>query len=225
MANKKKSKLLFFIIIWVVIFLWLVLFYDKKQFLYKTISITKSQTTSIPIVAMARKQIWIVKKYDTSYYSGGYPPDDSWACSDVLWRAIKLLGYDFKKMIDDDMKNNPSQYSNSYDKNINFRRVQNIKVFLEKYAISLPTDFASCDLDQREQWQPGDIVTFDQIPWGLWHIAILSDKKNSNDVPLLIHNHWKWVVENDLLLNWPSKINWHFRIDFESGSWQNYKTF
>lgn len=166
------------------------------------------------IIASARAQIGIVTNYDTNYYSTGYPPNNTGACADVIWRALKGAGYDFKEMIDFDIQKNPEKYpQNSLtDENINFRRVQNIKAFLELHAEKLTTEIETTDNKNLELWQGGDIVTYAQIKGGLWHIAIVSDKRNSNGIPLLIHNYGQGVKEDDYLTNWPTPITGHYRL-------------
>lgn len=167
----------------------------------------------IDIVENARAQIGVVVKYDTSYYSGAFPPADRGACADVIWRAFREVGYDFKAMIDEDIAKNLGDYPRDPkgDLNINFRRVRNIKVFLERNAESLTTEVLPGNYENMYQWQGGDIVTFDQIPGGLWHVAIVSDERRKDGVPLLIHNYGHGVREDDYLLNWPTKINGHYR--------------
>lgn len=164
------------------------------------------------IVASARAQIGTVTSYDTSYYAGGYPPDDTGACADVIWRALDGTGYNFRTMIDTDMAAEPEAYLTSYDTNINFRRTQNIGVFLARNATSLTLDVVPNDVDNLAEWQGGDIVTFAQIPGGLWHVAIVSDKRRSDGVPYLIHNHGYGTKENNYLTNWPTAITGHYRF-------------
>lgn len=123
-------------------------------------------------------------------------------------------GYDLKSKIDEDMAMHPERYSDSSDPNINFRRVRNVKIFLDHHAESLTTCIEK-NCFAKSDWQPGDIVTFDQIPGSLWHIAIVSNKTVESDgieVPLLIHNYGKGVVEDNRLLNWPAPITGHYRI-------------
>lgn len=161
----------------------------------------------------AKKQIGIVTKYDTAYFSEAYPPEDKGACADIIWRSFEGAGYNFKIMIDQDIDLYPNDYpdeSNS-DSNINFRRVRNIKIFLDKYAYSLSTEIIPNDKESIINWQLGDIVTYDQISGGLWHIAIISDKRNKEGIPFLIHNYGTGVQENDYLLKWPSEITGHYR--------------
>lgn len=165
------------------------------------------------IVKNARAQIGVVTSYDTSYYTGGYPPDHTGACADVPWRALQGTGYDFKRLIDEDMQAHPDAYPNAYDSNINFRRTQNIRTFLDRHAKSLTTEIVPNDLENLTAWQGGDIVTFAQIPGRLWHIAIVSDKRRPDGVPYLIHNHGQGTVEDNYLTDWPSEISGHFRFE------------
>ena len=166
------------------------------------------------IVIGARSQIGVVTKYDTSYYSTAYPPADTGVCADVIWRAFQETGYDFKKMLDEDIRKNSSAYpQNSLtDENINFRRVQNIRTYLERHAQSLTTEVKPGDKTNLSEWQGGDIVTFAQIKGGLWHIAIISNKRQVDGIPLLIHNYGRGVKEDNFLTNWPTKITGHFRM-------------
>lgn len=163
-----------------------------------------------PIVKSARKQIGVVTKYDTGYYQGGYPPDDSGACVDVIIRALLDNNYNLKDKIDNDFKSYPERYGEEIDENINFRRVKNVKIFFDNYAQSLTTEINKNTLSE---WQAGDVVTYEKMVGGLWHIAIISNRKNKNGTPLLIHNHGFGTTENDLLLNWPAKISGHYRIN------------
>lgn len=143
-------------------------------------------------------------KYRSAYYDGGYPPDDEGVCTDLVWRAFKNAGYSLKGMVDEDI----SQHSDAYprvegnsDPNIDFRRVPNLKVFFERNAVSL-----TLDPHDLEEWQPGDIVTF-----GTSHIGIISDKRNKDGIPYLIHNAGQPVREEDVLLR--RDISGHFRFD------------
>lgn len=109
-------------------------------------------------------------------------------------------------MVDEDIKNNVKEYprvEGKPDTNIDFRRVGNLKTFFERNAKTLTTD-----LSKIEEWQPGDIVTF-----GISHIGIISDKRNKNGIPYLIHNAGQPLREEDTLeLNHSiDKISGHFR--------------
>lgn len=147
-------------------------------------------------------------KYKSAYYKGGYPPDDEGVCTDVIWRALKNAGYSLKDMIDEDIKNNVELYprvDGKPDPNIDFRRVPNLMVYFERNHISL-----TIDLSEIEEWQPGDIVVFENN-----HIGIISDKRNERGVPYIIHNAAQPNREEDGLEfyneNW-RKISAHYRL-------------
>ena len=144
--------------------------------------------------------------YKSAYYAGGYPPDDEVVCTDVVWRAFKNAGYNLKDLIDEDIKNNVDSYprvNGKPDPNIDFRRVPNLISFFSRNATSLSTD-----LSQIADWQPGDIVTFENR-----HVGIISDKRNKNGIPYLIHNGGQRNREEDILEIYSlySKISGHFR--------------
>lgn len=145
--------------------------------------------------------------YRSAYYDGGYPPDNEGVCTDVVWRALRNAGYSLKDMVDEDIKNNTDKYTRvegKPDPNIDFRRVPNLKTYFERNQIGLTTD-----LSKIEEWQPGDIVVF-----GSKHIGIISDKRNENGVPYLIHNAGQPLREEDALelYNKYDQITGHYRM-------------
>lgn len=170
------------------------------------------------ILEGARKDAENKPVYRDGYYSGGYPPDDEGVCTDVIWRAFKNAGYMLKDMIDEDIRNNVDLYSRvkgKPDPNIDFRRIKNLRVFFDCYAISLTTEIIPGDEDNLKEWQAGDIVVFDDP---LEHIGILSDLRNQDGVPLIIHNCGPYTQENDMLLYWRdncSPIIGHYRFPAE----------
>ena len=93
--------------------------------------------------------------------------------------ALKAAGYDLRELIDEDIKNNPSEYNmkaEERDSNIDFRRVGNQRVWLSRHAVGL-----TLDLSDPEDWQGGDIIVYDN------HVAMLSDRRNHEGMPYLIH--------------------------------------
>ena len=62
------------------------------------------------------------------------------------------------------------------------------------------------DIKEIEEWQPGDIVIFNES-----HIGIISDKRNKNGTPYLIHNSAQPVREEDVLERYESEITGHYR--------------
>jgi len=77
-------------------------------------------------------------------------------------------------------------------------------VYFERNHIILTND-----LTQIEEWQPGDIVAF-----GNSHVGIISDKRNKNGVPYLIHNGGQPHREEDILelYNQFEPISRHYRL-------------
>jgi len=143
-------------------------------------------------------------RYDASWFLGGYPPEDAGVCTDLVWRAFKQAGYDLKAMVDRDIAANVALYPRTEgrpDPHIDFRRTANLKIFFERHAQVLTTD-----VTQVEQWQPGDIVTY-----GTWHSAIVSDRRNAEGLPYILHNMGQFNREEDRLAAW--EISGHFRFD------------
>lgn len=163
-------------------------------------------------VAGARSEVKGRTRYNSDYYSGGYPPDRLGACTDVVWRALSAAGYDLKSLIDADIKAGTSSYprvTNRPDPNIDFRRVPNLEAFFKRHARMLTTDVVPRDVHNLIQWQPGDIVTFAHP---MEHVGVVSDRRRADGVPLVIHNAGPWASESDILLRWPTGISCHFRF-------------
>lgn len=166
---------------------------------------------ALDLVNGARQEVERGTRYDASFYSGGYPPEGKGACTDVIWRAFKVAGYDLKAMLDEDIKNYPQAYGatgKKPDPEIDFRRVKNQQVFLKRYGQELTTEVTERDVENLKQWQPGDIVIFGP-PYE--HIGIISDQRLRSGVPLVIHNGGPRASEANVLQNWPSKIIHHYR--------------
>ena len=155
------------------------------------------------ILKSAREYLKSKPKYLSKYYATGYPDDEHGVCTDVVAYALKGAGYDLQQLVNEDVINNRKLYNiDIVDKNIDFRRVQNLKVYFKRNAIELTTD-----LSKKEEWQGGDIVIFPK------HIGIVSDNRNKKGIPFLIHHNKsseKHNYEEDVLSNY--KILGHYRI-------------
>ncbi len=156
------------------------------------------------IMLGARKDAENRPKYKSEYYNDAYPPDNIGVCTDVVWRAFKNAGYDLRAMVSKDIEENTKDYPNVEipDSNIDFRRVKNLRVFFDKYATVLTTD-----TEKIEQWQPGDIVIFNNNK----HIGIVSDKRNRDGKVYIIHNGGQPNREEDYLSR--STVVAHYRFD------------
>lgn len=154
------------------------------------------------ILNNVRTYIATKPKYKSKYYDTGYPNDNYGVCTDVVAFGLKDAGYDLQELVDQDIRENRSRYNiKTVDKNIDFRRVRNLKIYFDNYAISLSTS-----LDDISDWQGGDIVIFPS------HIGIVSDKRNKDGIPFLIHHAkpYQRYYEEDVLKMY--KIEGHYRI-------------
>ena len=130
------------------------------------------------ILASALAYLSTRPAYKSAYYDGGYPDDGYGVCTDVIAFGLKGAGYDLSALVDADIADHPDEYADEVrDANIDFRRVCNLKIFFSHSAQSLTTD-----LKDIAAWQGGDIVIFDD------HIGIVSDRRNKDGVPYLIHH-------------------------------------
>ena len=159
----------------------------------------------------AREQIGVTVSYDPAYvsltYPGGDVPPDRGVCTDVVIRAMRQKGLDLQKAVHEDMKANFSRYPRHWglkrpDKNIDHRRVPNLMTFMSRRGWNLPVTKNAAD------YRPGDIITC-TVPPNLPHIAIVSDRKNSEGTPLIIHNIGSGTQEEDMLFTFP--LTGHYR--------------
>lgn len=155
------------------------------------------------ILINTRKYIATKPKYKSKYYGTGYPDDNYGVCTDVVAFALRDAGYDLRELVNNHVKENRDLYDiDVVDKNIDFRRVLNLKTYFDYNAISLTTDIL-----RIEEWQGGDIVVFKR------HIGIISDKRNHKGINFVIHhaNPYQKYYEEDILENRDDIIG-HYRI-------------
>lgn len=157
------------------------------------------------ILNSAKEYVATKPKYQSKYYGTGYPDDEYGVCTDVVAISLKNSGYDLMELVNADIINNKEKYDiDIIDKNIDFRRVKNLDVYFKNNSISLTTDLSFIG-----EWQGGDIIVFKD------HIGIISDKRNKNGVPFLIHhaNPIQINYEEDVLeLYDKDYIIGHYRI-------------
>ena len=155
------------------------------------------------ILNNVREYIATNPKYQSKYYASGYPDDEYGVCTDVVAFGLKGAGYDLMELVNEYIRNNKNDYNiDTIDKNIDFRRVQNLKVYFKNNAISLTTNIYDID-----NWQGGDIVIFQN------HIGIVSNNRNKNGVTFVIHhaNPYQKYYEEDILES-RNDIVGHYRI-------------
>lgn len=214
----KKSNVIFIIlcIIIVVLIVYIVLKsniipkkgYDNKDFGIETyISSVDKDGDGVDdqtdILESTKKYIETKPKYKSKYYGTGYPDDEYGVCTDVVAFALSDSGYDLMELVNEDVKKHQEEYGiKIIDKNIDFRRVENLNIYFKHTAISLTTNVEDID-----EWQGGDIVVFKN------HIGIVSDKRNKDGITYVIHhaNPYQISYEEDILKN-DGYVIAHYRI-------------
>ncbi len=215
-----KKKIIIFISIGILIFTLLIIYllylfnyiphkmYNNEYFNIKTYTSNIDKDNDgiddqTDILNSVREYIGTKPKYKSKYYASGYPDDEYGVCTDVVANGLKGAGYDLMELVNEDIINNKENYNiDTIDKNIDFRRVQNLKVYFENNSISLTTD-----IYDLEEWQGGDIVIFQN------HIGIISNNRNKNGVTFVIHhaNPYQRYYEEDILES-RNDIVGHYRI-------------
>ena len=175
-----------------------------------------------PTVAAARSQIGKTVTYDSSYVALQYPGGDvaieRGVCTDVVIRALRdALGMDLQKLVHEDMSAAFSEYPTIWglkkpDRNIDHRRVPNLRRYFERKGYSLGVS------RRKEDYLPGDIATCTVGP-NRPHIMVVSDREAGNGVPLVIHNIGRGAREEDRLFDFP--ITGHYRISPQRLSWNS----
>ena len=212
----KKKLLIIFIFICLFIILYLLYYfnyiphkkYNNNYFNIKTyISNIDKDNDGIDdqtdILDGAKKYISTKPKYKSKYYNTGYPNDGYGVCTDVIAFALKDAGYDLQSLVNEHILANKDLYDiEVVDKNIDFRRVKNLKIYLDYNAQILTTD-----INDIEKWQGGDIVVFKN------HIGIVSDNRNRKGISFVIHhaNPYQKYYEEDIL-EYHNDIVGHYRI-------------
>ncbi len=143
------------------------------------------------ILLSARAYVLTNPVYDAEYYAGGYPPEGHGVCADVVSQALKGAGYDLKALVDADIAAHSDCYplpNGTPDTNIDFRRVVNLAVYFERHAEAL-----TLDAGQTAEWQPGDIVFYEG------HVGVVSDRRNADGRPWIIHHTSRGAFEEDAL--------------------------
>ena len=177
--------------------------FNIKTYISKTDKDNDGIDDQTDIINNVRDYIKTNPKYKSKYYATGYPNDEYGVCTDVVAFGLKGAGYDLMNLVNEHIKTNRNLYDiDVIDKNIDFRRVQNLKVYLNNNAIALTND-----INKIKEWQGGDIVVFKN------HIGIVSDKRNKKGVPFIIHhaNPYQRYYEEDIL-EYRNNIIGHYRI-------------
>lgn len=169
------------------------------------------KVTNRHIAIAARKQIGVTVRYVPDYVSIAYPggdvPAETGVCTDVVIRALRECGHDLQKLLHEDMRANFSRYPTIWglrrpDRNIDHRRVPNLQTYFRRHSKAREVS------ENKKNYLAGDLVTC-TVAGRLPHIMIVSDQKNAQGVPLVIHNIGSGTKEEDRLFDFP--ITGHYR--------------
>jgi len=181
---------------------------QKKVFSF---SDTLDENISL-LVKFARKQIGETLLYDSKYVGLSYPNGDipryKGVCTDVVIRALRdSMQLDLQKEVHEDMQRAFSTYPKNWgakgtDKNIDHRRVPNLKHYFNRkgYALKITNN--------PKDYKAGDIVSCRVN--GRPHIMIVSSKQTVDGIPFIIHNIGWGTRENNDLFTY--KLDGHYRI-------------
>lgn len=169
------------------------------------------------LIAAARAQIGVTLRYDSAYtalpFPGGDVPRERGVCTDVVIRAYRdALGLDLQALVNADMRSAFGAYPRTWglkapDRNIDHRRVPNLRTWLSRRGAALPLPPHASD------WRPGDIFT-SLIDGRGTHIGLVSDRRGPRGW-LILHNIGSGTREEDALLDWP--ITGRYRWGLEPG--------
>jgi uncharacterized protein YijF (DUF1287 family) len=152
---------------------------------------------ALQIADAAQSQVGVTRTYDPSYvrltYPGGDVPPERGVCADVVVRAFRKVGVDLQVAVHEDMTRNFRSYPQLWnlrgpDRNIDHRRVPNLMKFFERRGKKLALE---------APYEPGDVVAW-RLPGGLYHIGVVSSKKQGADYQV-VHNIGYGTQNEDVL--------------------------
>lgn len=167
----------------------------------------RAEEGGLALVRAAQAQLGVVTGYDPAYvpldFPGGDVAAEGGVCTDVLIRALRLAeGIDLQAAVNADMTAHFASYPANWglkrpDRNIDHRRVPNLRRFLERMGAEVAGTYL-----------PGDIVT-SLLPGNLPHLMMVTDLPGA-EAPMVIHNIGAGTrVENRLL---EFGITGHYRL-------------
>jgi uncharacterized protein len=183
-------------------------------------ALTPPPTRESRIVARAREEVAREVVYDPSYfrltfkdetdtgrtvYPGGDLEPGRGVCTDVVVRALRVVGVDLQSLLHQDILAHPDAYPGirAADVNIDHRRVGPLLTYLRAHAKTVPDG----------DWQPGDVVVWAFRPPPRStpdHIGIVSDRLGPRNLPMVVHNIGPKPTEDDVLDAWTHLG--HFRL-------------
>jgi len=173
---------------------------------------TAHSLTQSKLEAAALERVGQTMIYDGSYQKLKYPMGDvennRGVCTDVVIRSFRKLGIDLQQLVHEDMQQNFSSYPNNWgldkpDKNIDHRRVPNLRRFFERHAKSFEIT------NDPKDYKVGDIVSWKLLN-NAPHIGmVISHYSYDGKRPLIVHNIGAGTVVEDVLFDY--EITGHYQ--------------
>ncbi|MBL4616734.1 MAG: DUF1287 domain-containing protein [Robiginitomaculum sp.] len=169
------------------------------------------QKLSVAAIERTKQDVRYDGRYISIAYPGGDVPANIGVCTDVVIRSYRAVGYDLQKLVHEDMKANFQAYPDIWgltrtDRNIDHRRVPNLRTFFTRNGQSLTTGENASDA-----YLPGDLVSW-KIGGRLAHIAVVTNKLASDGKTLLVsHNMGSGPRLENVLFAWP--MTGHYRFN------------
>lgn len=169
----------------------------------------RAEETGARIAAAAEAQVGVVTICDPAYvaldFPGGDVAPERGVCTDVLVRALRVAGgIDLQAAVHADMKADFAAYPALWgltrpDRNIDHRRVPNLRRLFERTGADLP---AGTDV------RPGDVITC-TIPGDLAHLMIVANAR-AGARQMIVHNIGRGTQVEDRLEEFPR--TGHYRL-------------
>lgn len=150
-----------------------------------------------------------LEENEPNYYENGDPPENLAIAGDIIARAFMEAGFDLRKLVYEDIEENFDFYplkeiwgQSVCDPNIDYRRIQNLEIFFSRNAKPLDILFDPSEVDNLNQWLPGDVIFLDMDGDGFTDNAgIISDSTTRKGIPKVIYNYIDpgYTAEEDIL--------------------------
>jgi uncharacterized protein YijF (DUF1287 family) len=171
----------------------------------------------LDVLIGAKKTVLNADDYTEGYVEMKYPmgdvPREIGVCTDVIVRAVRNAGIDLQKALHEDIRKAPKAYpmiKGSGNASIDQRRVGTLLPYFKRHW---EAHTAKLD-DAADPLRPGDVIFMDTFPSrsGPDHIGIISDRVDSQGLPLVINNwtNGTTTAEMDLLTFVP--VLYRFRL-------------
>jgi uncharacterized protein YijF (DUF1287 family) len=189
----------------------------RRCFLFLFCTLVCQAQTSPPsfaqrLVQAALERTQHTVRYESDYVKLDYPngdvPADTGVCTDEIIRSYRALGIDLQKLVHEDMQRAFATYPKDWglrttDKNIDHRRVPNLRTFFKRRGASLPVTQTAAD------YLPGDLITC-TVAGSLPHIAIVVPAADGSATPWVVHNIGRGPKCENRLFEFP--LTGHYRF-------------